>query len=153
PGDVHAELEPVRDAVGQFRRCVERVVRNEAAWEIRLLAPEKGVVEMMLDGPLADLCDLRVVKLDLVDGAGRPHAAHNGDRAKSRAKRSAPEPQPLVAHLLPPPALATAVFGTILTISLELFQMKSGGSNRIPGEVLPACTAFSLTRIRPNMRL
>ena len=39
---------------------------NDAALEIRILAPTDGVIGMRLQGPLADLGNISIVYLDLV---------------------------------------------------------------------------------------
>ena len=54
------------------------MVGDEAARKLRLLAAAEGVVEVMLDGELADLGDLGVVDLDFAHGAGG--AGSEGER-------------------------------------------------------------------------
>jgi hypothetical protein len=66
---VKAHLPPVRDAVGPFPGALKRMIRDEAAGEIRLLAADEGVVRMQLKRPLPNLRDLGVVDLDLVGRA------------------------------------------------------------------------------------
>jgi hypothetical protein len=47
------------------------MVWNETSGKVRLLAPDEGVVQMQLEGPLTNLGDLGVVDLDLIDSVRR----------------------------------------------------------------------------------
>src|SRR5216683_468805 len=67
--EIKPELPPIENSVGEFRRTIERMVGNEAAGKVRLFAAVERVIEMLLNGPLADLGNVGVVKLDLVGGA------------------------------------------------------------------------------------
>jgi hypothetical protein len=66
---IEADLEPVRDPVGEFERPVRRAVWDQSARKFRLLAALDRVVEVVLSGPLADVGNLGVVDLDFVVGA------------------------------------------------------------------------------------
>src|SRR6266404_2829119 len=66
-GRVDADLVPVGDTAGEFRRAIQRVVRGEATLEVGCRAAAPYVVEMLLKGKSARRRDLGVVDLDLVD--------------------------------------------------------------------------------------
>src|SRR6516165_3596707 len=70
--DIEPELQPGSNPIGQFRCAVERMVWNDPAFEIRILAPADGVIGMRLQRPLADFRNLGIVNLDLVVDAARP---------------------------------------------------------------------------------
>jgi hypothetical protein len=67
-GQIEADLPPVGDAIGEFRRAVDAVVGDETAGKRRVLDPERDVVEVLLDRELADRRDAGVIDLDFVGG-------------------------------------------------------------------------------------
>src|SRR6266566_4590313 len=69
---IKPKLPPLGDAVGQFRSAVETVIRDQSARKLRSGAALQNVIEMLLEGPLADLGDLGVVDLDFVRGQSCP---------------------------------------------------------------------------------
>jgi hypothetical protein len=57
------------------------MVRGQPAREVRLLAPAEGVVEMMLNGELAEIRDFGVIELNLVDSAGWTRMQRQGSES------------------------------------------------------------------------
>ena len=68
---IQPDLPPVGDAIGEFRRPVDGMVGDEASRKRRILQPDGGIVEVLLDGELAHRGDAGVVNLDFVGGLGR----------------------------------------------------------------------------------
>src|SRR5262245_66404748 len=69
-----------------FPGPLERVIGNEPAGKIGLLAAHEGVVRMQLKRPLSDLRDLGVVDLNLVVRSG----GYGRRREQDRRKRKTP---------------------------------------------------------------
>src|SRR5262249_61914895 len=70
------------DAPGPFTGALKRVIGNEPAGEIGLLASDEGVVVMQLKRPLPNLGDVGVVDLDLVGRVRRDRSSGEQDRRK-----------------------------------------------------------------------
>ncbi len=66
-GQIEADLPPVGEAIGEFRRAVEAVVGDKAAGKRRVLEPKRDIIEVLLDRELADGRDAGIVDLDFVN--------------------------------------------------------------------------------------
>ncbi len=63
---IHAELEPIVDAIGVFRHAVQRMVRHDGAGKGRLLAADRRVIVVQRHAERAGRVDLAGIDLDLV---------------------------------------------------------------------------------------
>src|ERR1700674_536202 len=64
---VESDFVPVGHTVGQFGRAVQGSIGNEPAGKIRLRTALDRIVQVLLQRPLADLGNLGIVDLNLVD--------------------------------------------------------------------------------------
>jgi hypothetical protein len=74
PGNVEPELEPGRHTIGELRRFVQCMVRDQRAGISGRWDAGDGVVDVLLDGELTNLVDVGVVELDLVRGMRDPRS-------------------------------------------------------------------------------
>ncbi len=67
-GQIEPDFPPVGHAISEFRRPVDGVVGDETPRKRRVLEPDRGVVEVLLDRELADGGNGGVIDLDFISG-------------------------------------------------------------------------------------
>src|SRR5262249_17250489 len=106
---IEPDLPPVGEAIGEFGRAVDAVVRDQPAGKRRLLPAERDIIEMLLDGELTGLGDPGIVDLDFVGRRCRMCAERNErtreqppSDAEGRHGYDAPIRMPTASTMTPP---------------------------------------------------